>query len=86
MVGMFRYCTGGVRCELASAYLRSKGREFEDVYQVIFSLSWPAQNSALHGHSYLARAPQQVVCGEWDNVEVAVWKGVQDNKQYLCDA
>ncbi|CAM6039401.1 unnamed protein product [Sphagnum compactum] len=28
------YCTGGVRCELASAYLRSKGREFEDVYQL----------------------------------------------------
>lgn len=29
-----RYCTGGVRCELASAYLRSKGKGFEDVLQV----------------------------------------------------
>jgi len=32
--GLRRYCTGGVRCELASSYLRSKGKEFEDVIQV----------------------------------------------------
>ncbi|XP_024545346.1 rhodanese-like domain-containing protein 6 isoform X2 [Selaginella moellendorffii] len=29
-----RYCTGGVRCEMASAYIRSKGEEFENVYQL----------------------------------------------------
>lgn len=28
------YCTGGVRCELASSYLRSKGKDFEDVMQL----------------------------------------------------
>ncbi|CAM6088333.1 unnamed protein product [Calypogeia fissa] len=28
------YCTGGVRCEMASAYIRSKGTEFEDVSQL----------------------------------------------------
>ncbi|KAG6555612.1 hypothetical protein Mapa_002847 [Marchantia paleacea] len=28
------YCTGGVRCEMASAYIRSKGKEFEDVVQL----------------------------------------------------
>ncbi|KAG0576547.1 hypothetical protein KC19_5G088800 [Ceratodon purpureus] len=28
------YCTGGVRCELASSYLRSKGKDFEDVVQL----------------------------------------------------
>lgn len=29
-----RYCTGGVRCELASAYIRSKGEDFKEVIQV----------------------------------------------------
>ena len=29
-----RYCTGGVRCESASAYLRSKGPGFSNVFQV----------------------------------------------------
>ncbi|EFJ04668.1 hypothetical protein SELMODRAFT_270132 [Selaginella moellendorffii] len=29
------YFTGGVRCEMASAYIRSKGEEFENVYQVV---------------------------------------------------
>ena len=28
------YCTGGVRCERASAYLRAKGPAFRDVYQL----------------------------------------------------
>ena len=28
------YCTGGVRCERASAYLRSKGSAFQDVVQL----------------------------------------------------
>ena len=28
------YCTGGVRCERASAYLRSKGPAFQDVVQL----------------------------------------------------
>lgn len=28
------YCTGGVRCERASAYLRSKGQGFQDVLQL----------------------------------------------------
>ncbi|KAJ7563540.1 hypothetical protein O6H91_03G114500 [Diphasiastrum complanatum] len=28
------YCTGGVRCEMASAYIRSKGEGFEDVFQL----------------------------------------------------
>ncbi|KAL2620214.1 hypothetical protein R1flu_000419 [Riccia fluitans] len=28
------YCTGGVRCEMASAYIRSKGEEFQDVVQL----------------------------------------------------
>lgn len=28
------YCTGGVRCERASAYLRSKGPAFHDVVQL----------------------------------------------------
>ncbi|XP_024545367.1 rhodanese-like domain-containing protein 6 isoform X1 [Selaginella moellendorffii] len=28
------YFTGGVRCEMASAYIRSKGEEFENVYQL----------------------------------------------------
>jgi predicted sulfurtransferase len=27
-------CTGGVRCERASAYVKSKGAEFSDVYQL----------------------------------------------------
>lgn len=30
----FRYCTGGIRCEMASAYIRSKGAGFENVFQV----------------------------------------------------
>lgn len=28
------YCTGGVRCERASAYLKEKGEGFGDVYQL----------------------------------------------------
>ncbi|CAA6653875.1 unnamed protein product [Spirodela intermedia] len=28
------YCTGGIRCEMASAYLRSKGAGFDNVYQL----------------------------------------------------
>ncbi|KAK1318486.1 Rhodanese-like domain-containing protein 6 [Acorus calamus] len=28
------YCTGGIRCEMASAYIRSKGSGFENVYQL----------------------------------------------------
>uniref|UniRef100_A0A803KN15 Rhodanese domain-containing protein n=1 Tax=Chenopodium quinoa TaxID=63459 RepID=A0A803KN15_CHEQI len=27
------YCTGGIRCEMASAYIRSKGAGFENVFQ-----------------------------------------------------
>jgi hypothetical protein len=30
----YRYCTGGIRCEMASAYIRSKGSGFENVFQV----------------------------------------------------
>lgn len=30
----FRYCTGGIRCEMASAYIRSKGAGYENVFQV----------------------------------------------------
>ena len=29
-----RYCTGGIRCEMASAYIKSKGVGFENVFQV----------------------------------------------------
>ncbi|GJN35210.1 hypothetical protein PR202_gb23959 [Eleusine coracana subsp. coracana] len=28
------YCTGGIRCEMASAYIRSKGEGFENVFQL----------------------------------------------------
>ncbi|KAK3012269.1 hypothetical protein RJ639_012180 [Escallonia herrerae] len=28
------YCTGGIRCEMASAYVRSKGAGFENVFQL----------------------------------------------------
>ena len=35
------YCTGGVRCERASAYLRSKGPAFQDVFQLQGALSAP---------------------------------------------
>lgn len=28
------YCTGGVRCERASAFVKSLGPEFQDVYQL----------------------------------------------------
>ncbi|XP_059440033.1 rhodanese-like domain-containing protein 6 isoform X2 [Corylus avellana] len=28
------YCTGGIRCEMASAYIRSKGSGFENVFQI----------------------------------------------------
>lgn len=28
------YCTGGVRCETASAFVKSLGPEFQDVYQL----------------------------------------------------
>ncbi|XP_077218501.1 rhodanese-like domain protein [Tasmannia lanceolata] len=28
------YCTGGIRCEMASAYIRSKGAGYENVYQL----------------------------------------------------
>ncbi|CAM8899728.1 unnamed protein product [Rhodiola kirilowii] len=28
------YCTGGIRCEMASAYIKSKGAGFENVYQL----------------------------------------------------
>ncbi|KAK6288527.1 hypothetical protein POUND7_000068 [Theobroma cacao] len=28
------YCTGGIRCEMASAYIRSKGPGFENVFQL----------------------------------------------------
>ncbi|RWW25098.1 hypothetical protein GW17_00010574 [Ensete ventricosum] len=30
------YCTGGIRCETASAYIKSKGAGFENVFQVSF--------------------------------------------------
>lgn len=33
-IGISRYCTGGIRCEMASAYIRSKGAGFENVFQV----------------------------------------------------
>ncbi|XP_072998133.1 rhodanese-like domain-containing protein 6 [Typha latifolia] len=28
------YCTGGIRCEMASAYIRSKGVDFDNVFQL----------------------------------------------------
>jgi predicted sulfurtransferase len=28
------YCTGGVRCERASAYLREKGVDFDNIFQL----------------------------------------------------
>lgn len=28
------YCTGGIRCEMASAYIRSKGAGFENIFQL----------------------------------------------------
>ncbi|XP_022931639.1 rhodanese-like domain-containing protein 6 isoform X1 [Cucurbita moschata] len=28
------YCTGGIRCEMASAYIKSKGSEFQNVFQL----------------------------------------------------
>ena len=31
---IFMYCTGGVRCERASAYLKSKGPAFQECYQL----------------------------------------------------
>ncbi|KAF8392701.1 hypothetical protein HHK36_023050 [Tetracentron sinense] len=31
---LYRYCTGGIRCEMASAYIRSKGAGFENVFQL----------------------------------------------------
>ncbi|MBA0874088.1 hypothetical protein Goshw_011358 [Gossypium schwendimanii] len=31
---VFMYCTGGIRCEMASAYIRSKGAGFENVFQL----------------------------------------------------
>lgn len=30
----YRYCTGGIRCEMASAYIRSLGDGFDNVFQV----------------------------------------------------
>ncbi len=33
------YCTGGVRCERASAYVRSLGNAFQDVHQLEGALS-----------------------------------------------
>lgn len=33
------YCTGGVRCERASAYLREKGNGFENVMQLSGALT-----------------------------------------------
>jgi len=43
-----RYCTGGIRCEMASAYIKSKGAGFENVFQVkpefFFSLPTPFEN------------------------------------------
>jgi predicted sulfurtransferase len=41
------YCTGGVRCEKASAYLRSKGPAFQEVYQLGGGI-----------HRYLQQFPQ----------------------------
>lgn len=35
-----RYCTGGIRCEMASAYIRSKGVGFENVFQVLSCNKW----------------------------------------------
>ncbi|KZV43675.1 rhodanese-like domain-containing protein 6-like [Dorcoceras hygrometricum] len=31
---LLMYCTGGIRCEMASAYIRSKGAGFENVFQL----------------------------------------------------
>lgn len=31
---VLQYCTGGVRCESVSSYLRSKGQDFQEVYQL----------------------------------------------------
>jgi hypothetical protein len=39
-----RYCTGGIRCEMASAYIRSKGAGFENVFQVALD---PAEASVM---------------------------------------
>jgi rhodanese-related sulfurtransferase len=47
------YCTGGVRCERASAYLREKGAGFERVFQLAGGVQ-----------RYMEAAEAGVLCGE----------------------
>ncbi|CAN1141526.1 Rhodanese-like domain-containing protein 6 [Linum perenne] len=34
------YCTGGIRCEMASAYIKSKGTGFQNVFQVSYLVEY----------------------------------------------
>ncbi len=43
------YCTGGVRCERASAYLREKGPEFSRVFQLSGAFSGASEESGRLG-------------------------------------
>ncbi|CAM8902012.1 unnamed protein product [Rhodiola kirilowii] len=59
------YCTGGIRCEMASAYIKSKGAGFENVYQLYGGIQryleqFPdglllgAQTTSSWGHAFYA--------------------------------
>lgn len=58
------YCTGGVRCERASAYLREKGPAFANVYQLKGGprLLNPACHSSKHHIIYMVSSGTAVCC------------------------
>ncbi len=63
---VFLYCTGGVRCERASAYLREKGEGFEKVFQLSGGIQRyleAAEAGALQGEGE-GEGQQQQVGGE----------------------
>ena len=67
-----RYCTGGIRCEMASAYIRSKGAGFENkVEQLLRELK--------EGGIYKNRNPNTPKAQD-DNLDVVAWKGFSDTR------
>ncbi|KAL6964630.1 hypothetical protein U1Q18_035682 [Sarracenia purpurea var. burkii] len=55
------YCTGGIRCEMASAYIKSKGDGFEDVFQALLmcDLLMDAQTPQKEGSQYICELCQK---------------------------
>lgn len=77
ILSCYRYCTGGIRCETASAYLRSKGDGFENVFQVSSShkMDFPLWLSAIDTACYIYWL-RWLYCSYWVEFS-AIWNNFQ---------